>query len=48
VVLTRFLIVKKLRTSGSMTQSVAEVARVKNIKVISIGKHEVETWYFSA
>ncbi|KAJ3214501.1 Histone acetyltransferase [Clydaea vesicula] len=33
--------------SGSMTQSHAEIARVKNIKVISMGKFEVETWYFS-
>ncbi|KAJ3049531.1 Histone acetyltransferase [Rhizophlyctis rosea] len=39
--------IDKLRTSGSMTQSVAEIARVKNIKKIIMGQHEVETWYFS-
>lgn len=39
--------IKRLRTSGSMTQSVAEIARVKNIKRISMGKFECETWYFS-
>ncbi|KAJ3045769.1 Histone acetyltransferase [Rhizophlyctis rosea] len=39
--------IEKLRTSGSMTQSVTEIARVKNIKKIIMGKHEVETWYFS-
>ncbi|RKO90637.1 acyl-CoA N-acyltransferase [Blyttiomyces helicus] len=39
---------EKPRTSGSMTQCVAEIARVKNIKKISMGKHEVETCkYFS-
>lgn len=39
--------IEKLRTSGSMTQCVAEIARVKNINSIEIGKHLVETWYFS-
>ncbi|UZJ56420.1 hypothetical protein CBS101457_005740 [Exobasidium rhododendri] len=39
--------IEKLRTSGSMTQSVHEVARVKNLDKIQMGKHEVETWYFS-
>lgn len=39
--------IEKLRTSGSMTQSVSEVARVKNLNKIQMGKHEVETWYFS-
>ncbi|KAJ3086826.1 Histone acetyltransferase [Quaeritorhiza haematococci] len=39
--------IEKLRTSGSMTQCVAEIARVKNIQRIAMGKHEVETWYFS-
>jgi histone acetyltransferase HTATIP len=39
--------IEKLRTSGSMTQSVHEVARVKNFDKIQMGKHEVETWYFS-
>ncbi|KAI8808445.1 acyl-CoA N-acyltransferase [Cladochytrium replicatum] len=38
---------EKLRVGGSMTQCVAEIARVKNIKKIIMGKHEVETWYFS-
>ncbi|KAF9099694.1 Histone acetyltransferase [Mortierella sp. GBA35] len=39
--------IEKLRTSGSMTQDPHEVARVKNLNMIQIGKHEVETWYFS-
>jgi histone acetyltransferase HTATIP len=30
-----------------MTQSVSEVARVKNLNKIQMGKSEVETWYFS-
>ncbi|KAJ9475064.1 putative Histone acetyltransferase ESA1 (putative) [Pseudozyma hubeiensis] len=40
--------IEKLRTSGSMTQQVvSEVARVKNLNKIQMGKSEVETWYFS-
>ncbi|TPX45780.1 hypothetical protein SeMB42_g01306 [Synchytrium endobioticum] len=39
--------IEKLRTSGSMTQSITEVARVKNINRIVMGDREVETWYFS-
>ena len=39
--------IEKLRTSGSMTQSVSEIARVKNLNKIQMGKSEVETWYFS-
>lgn len=39
--------IEKLRTGGSMTQSVTEIARVKNLNKIQIGKHAVETWYFS-
>ncbi|KAF9263305.1 hypothetical protein L218DRAFT_959324 [Marasmius fiardii PR-910] len=39
--------IEKLRTSGSMTQSISEITRVKNLNRIQIGKHEVETWYFS-
>ncbi|KAJ1554980.1 Histone acetyltransferase [Cladochytrium tenue] len=39
--------IEKLRTSGSMTQSVTEIARVKNIDTIVIGHSEIETWYFS-
>jgi histone acetyltransferase HTATIP len=39
--------IEKLRTSGSMTQCVSEVARVKNLNTIQMGKHEVEAWYFS-
>ncbi|OUM69491.1 hypothetical protein PIROE2DRAFT_52948 [Piromyces sp. E2] len=39
--------IEKLRTSGSMTQCVAEIARVKNINSIEIGQHLVDTWYFS-
>ncbi|KAH7911978.1 histone acetyltransferase, MYST superfamily [Hygrophoropsis aurantiaca] len=39
--------IEKLRTSGSMTQSISEIARVKNLNRLQIGKHEVESWYFS-
>ncbi|GAO50979.1 hypothetical protein G7K_5094-t1 [Saitoella complicata NRRL Y-17804] len=39
--------IEKLRTSGSMTQSAHEVARVKNLNRMQIGKFEVEPWYFS-
>lgn len=39
--------IKKLRTSGSMTQSSHEVSRVKNIQKIIMGAHEVDPWYFS-
>ncbi|OZJ06438.1 hypothetical protein BZG36_00557 [Bifiguratus adelaidae] len=39
--------IEKLRTSGSMTQSVHEISRVKNLNSIQMGRHEVETWYFS-
>ncbi|KDQ21861.1 hypothetical protein BOTBODRAFT_141906 [Botryobasidium botryosum FD-172 SS1] len=39
--------IEKLRHSGSMTQSVHEIARVKNLNRLQIGKHEVEAWYFS-
>lgn len=39
--------IEKLRTSGSMTQSISEIARVKNLNKLQIGKHEVEAWYFS-
>jgi histone acetyltransferase HTATIP len=39
--------IEKLRVSGSMTQSISEIARVKNLNRLQIGKHEVETWYFS-
>lgn len=39
--------IEKLRHSGSMTQSVSEVARVKNLNRIQIGRNEVEAWYFS-
>ncbi|KZV74446.1 hypothetical protein PENSPDRAFT_601585 [Peniophora sp. CONT] len=39
--------IEKLRTGGSMTQSVSEVARVKNLNRLAIGKHEVDSWYFS-
>ncbi|TKY86492.1 hypothetical protein EX895_004641 [Sporisorium graminicola] len=40
--------IEKLRTSGSMTQSVSEVARVKNLNAIQMGKHTVDVWYYSA
>ncbi|KXN91020.1 Histone acetyltransferase ESA1 [Leucoagaricus sp. SymC.cos] len=39
--------IEKLRTSGSMTQSISEITRVKNLNRLQIGKHEVEAWYFS-
>jgi histone acetyltransferase HTATIP len=39
--------IEKLRTSGSMTQSQAEISRLKNINRICIGKNLVDTWYFS-
>jgi histone acetyltransferase HTATIP len=39
--------IEKLRTSGSMTQSISEIARVKNLNRIQIGRHEVDAWYFS-
>jgi histone acetyltransferase HTATIP len=39
--------IEKLRTSGSMTQSVQEIARVKNLNKVQMGRHEVEAWYFS-
>lgn len=39
--------IESLRTHGSMTQSVHEVARVKNLDRIQMGMHEVEAWYFS-
>jgi len=39
--------IEKLRHSGSMTQSAAEIARVKNLNRIQMGRHEVEAWYFS-
>ncbi len=40
--------IEKLRTSGSMTQSVSEVARVKNLNNIQMGNALVPVWYFSA
>jgi histone acetyltransferase HTATIP len=39
--------IEKLRTSGSMTQSHSEISRVKNLNKLQIGRHEVESWYFS-
>lgn len=39
--------IEKLRTSGSMTQSISEITRVKNLNRLQIGRHEVEAWYFS-
>ncbi|THH04552.1 hypothetical protein EW145_g5432 [Phellinidium pouzarii] len=39
--------IEKLRTSGSMTQSISEIARVKNLNRLQMGKYEVESWYFS-
>lgn len=39
--------IKKLRTSGSMTQNQNEVARVRNFDKIIMEKYEIEPWYFS-
>lgn len=39
--------IEKLRTSGSMTQSHAELSRVKNLDYVVMGRHQVEAWYFS-
>jgi histone acetyltransferase HTATIP len=39
--------IESLRHHGSMTQNVLELARVKNLDKINMGKHEVEAWYFS-
>ena len=39
--------IKKLRTSGSMVQNSHEVARVRNLGKIIMGKYEIEPWYFS-
>ncbi len=39
--------IEKLRTSGSMTQSHSEISRVKNLNKLQIGRHEIESWYFS-
>ncbi|CAO3594944.1 unnamed protein product [Absidia cylindrospora] len=39
--------IEKLRTSGSMTQCVSEIARVKNLDKIQMGQFEVEPWYFA-
>lgn len=39
--------IKKLRTSGSMTQNPHEVARVRNINRVIMGRFEIEPWYFS-
>ncbi|EJD42666.1 hypothetical protein AURDEDRAFT_145648 [Auricularia subglabra TFB-10046 SS5] len=47
VVVSKEQEIEKLRTSGSMTQALGEIARVKNLNRIQIGKHEVEAWYFS-
>ncbi|SCU82636.1 LADA_0C06942g1_1 [Lachancea dasiensis] len=39
--------IEKLRTSGSMVQSSHEVARVRNLSKVIMGKYEIEPWYFS-
>ncbi|ONH68840.1 Histone acetyltransferase ESA1 [Cyberlindnera fabianii] len=39
--------IEKLRTSGSMVQNNSEVARVRNLSKVIMGKHEIEPWYFS-
>lgn len=46
--LTREEEIKKLRTSGSMTQNnVNALAKIRNFTKVIIGNHEVEPWYFS-
>ncbi|AWU78419.1 hypothetical protein CAS74_002768 [Pichia kudriavzevii] len=46
--LTREEEIKKLRTSGSMTQNnVHALAKIRNFTKVIIGNHEVEPWYFS-
>ncbi|CAG8610877.1 17077_t:CDS:1 [Acaulospora morrowiae] len=39
--------IERLRTSGSMTQILSEISRVKNLERIHFGPYDVETWYFS-
>lgn len=39
--------IKKLRTSGSMTQNPHVVAQVRNLNKIIMGQYEIEPWYFS-
>ncbi|CAR28580.1 hypothetical protein ZYGR_0S02140 [Zygosaccharomyces rouxii] len=39
--------IKKLRTSGSMTQNPHEIANVRNLNIVVMGKYEIEPWYFS-
>ncbi|PSR90612.1 histone acetyltransferase ESA1-like protein [Coniella lustricola] len=39
--------IEKLRTSGSMTQNPAEIARIRNISTVQFGKYDLFPWYFS-
>ncbi|CAB4253242.1 similar to Saccharomyces cerevisiae YOR244W ESA1 Catalytic subunit of the histone acetyltransferase complex (NuA4) that acetylates four conserved internal lysines of histone H4 N-terminal tail [Maudiozyma barnettii] len=39
--------IKKLRTSGSMTQNPHVVSQVRNLNKVVMGKYEIEPWYFS-
>lgn len=39
--------IEKLRTSGSMTQNPAEIARIRNISKAQFGKYDLFPWYFS-
>lgn len=39
--------IENLRRGGSMTQRSEEISRVRNIAQIEMGKHRVNTWYFS-
>ncbi|SMN20208.1 similar to Saccharomyces cerevisiae YOR244W ESA1 Catalytic subunit of the histone acetyltransferase complex (NuA4) that acetylates four conserved internal lysines of histone H4 N-terminal tail [Maudiozyma saulgeensis] len=39
--------IKKLRTSGSMTQNPHVVSQVRNLTKVVMGKYEIEPWYFS-
>ncbi|RKP07347.1 acyl-CoA N-acyltransferase [Thamnocephalis sphaerospora] len=39
--------IERLRHGGSMSQSGTEISRVRNINCIRMGRHDVDTWYFS-
>ena len=39
--------IEKLRTGGSMVQNHAQLHLVRNLSKITMGRHEIEPWYFS-
>ncbi|KAI9361973.1 acyl-CoA N-acyltransferase [Pilaira anomala] len=43
----RVVVVEKLRSNGTTSNNIQEIARVKNLNKIQMGQHEIETWYFS-